>query len=225
MQFANPIWLWALTGLSIPLAIHLLSRKEGKVIRIGSLRHLQETTTQQFKGIRLNELALLTLRCFLIILFVLLLSGLSFRENKKNNIKWVLVEKGLENNQVVKTQLEDLIKEEYEARFLTEGFPLLADSTEDSQAPSYWKLAEELLAKDLDAVVISKNRLENYSGMRPSFPSNIRWISIPVEPANYTLSAISSQDSVIVKTGHTNTEYTSFTTKTSSIAGWNDSIT
>src|SRR5690349_13991138 len=103
MYFSNPIWLWALTGISIPIAIHLLSRKEGKVIRIGSLRHLQETSTQQFKGIRLNELALLALRCLLIILFVMILSGLSLHWTNSNKVSWVLVEKGLENTPEVKS--------------------------------------------------------------------------------------------------------------------------
>src|SRR6187401_594471 len=97
MLFANPIWLWALAGLLIPIGIHLLSRKEGQVIRIGSLRHLQETNTQQFKGIRLNEIVLLILRCTLIILFVLLMSGLSFERVNKSEAKWVVIEKGLEN--------------------------------------------------------------------------------------------------------------------------------
>ncbi|MBP9924506.1 MAG: BatA domain-containing protein, partial [Cyclobacteriaceae bacterium] len=74
IQFAQPIFLWALTALAIPIGIHLLSRKEGKVVKMGSLRHLRETSTQQFKGIKLNELLLLALRCLLIILFVGLLA-------------------------------------------------------------------------------------------------------------------------------------------------------
>jgi hypothetical protein len=50
IQFAQPIFLWALTALAVPIGIHLLSRKEGKVVKMGSLRHLRETSTQQFKG-------------------------------------------------------------------------------------------------------------------------------------------------------------------------------
>jgi len=94
MTIANPILLWALAGLSIPVAIHLLSRKEGKVLKLGSLRHVQETSTQQFRGIRLNELPLLILRCTLIVAFSFLLAGIFLPASK--NIKWVLVERGLE---------------------------------------------------------------------------------------------------------------------------------
>src|SRR3990170_3028711 len=94
MQFTNPIWLWALTGLLIPIGIHLLSRTEGKIIKIGSIRHLEATSTKRFKSIRLNELILLTLRCLLIIAFALLLSGLHLPGVEKKS-KWLYVEKGL----------------------------------------------------------------------------------------------------------------------------------
>ena len=40
---------------AVPVAIHLLSRKEGKVIKVGSLRHLRETTTRQFRSLKPNE--------------------------------------------------------------------------------------------------------------------------------------------------------------------------
>src|SRR5258706_563824 len=98
MTFANPIFLWSLLGLSIPITIHLLSRKEGKIIRIGSIRHIQETSTQQFKGVKLNEILLLILRCAMIIVFSLLLSGLQCTGIQKE--KWVVVERSLENQQI-----------------------------------------------------------------------------------------------------------------------------
>ena len=47
MELINPIWLWGLTGLMIPVGIHLLSRREGKIIKIGSIRHLDETNSKQ----------------------------------------------------------------------------------------------------------------------------------------------------------------------------------
>ena len=68
MALANSFWLWGLSALSVPLIIHLLSRREGKVIRMGSLRYLQDSNTQQFKSLRLNEIILFILRCLLIII-------------------------------------------------------------------------------------------------------------------------------------------------------------
>src|SRR6478609_8113003 len=107
-MFNNPLYLFALAGLAIPIAIHLLSRKEGKVIKLGSVRHVVETSTQQFKGIKLNELVLLALRCTMIIVFSLLLSGLQC--TSRSNEKWVIVEKelhGFPNLSSILDSLED----------------------------------------------------------------------------------------------------------------------
>ena len=97
MELINPIWLWGLSGLLIPIGIHLLSRREGKIIKIGSIRHLEETNSKQFKSIRLNELALLLLRCLIITILVLFLSGFHFQALEKSG-KWLLVESGLERD-------------------------------------------------------------------------------------------------------------------------------
>jgi hypothetical protein len=217
MFFSNPIWLWALTGLSIPVAIHLLSRKEGKVIYIGSIRHLQETSTQQFKGIRLNELVLLALRCLLIILFVSLLSGLSFYKNKENVTPWVIVERGLENNHNVKSQLEKFRQDGYQIRLLATGFPVLADSVEIATPLNYKILVEELGNKDFsEAVIFSKNTISGFSGLRSSLPVNITWIGVPTEPSEFRLTSYSSNDSTLTRTGYTSSTETYFTTNITS---------
>jgi hypothetical protein len=213
MLFTNPIWLWALAGLSIPIGIHLLSRKEGKVIRIGSLRHLVETNTQQFKGIRLNEIVLLILRCTLITLFVLLMSGLSFEKSKQSEAKWVLIEKGLEDVPEVHSQLEIFQNQGYEVRYLADGFPVRLDSSLQS-TNLYWKLAEQLQSEKIsDAIVISQNRMDGFRGKRPSLPSNIRWLSVQSEPSDFVLKAVAVSDSVSVRTGHTQVDKTYFTTR------------
>src|SRR5882757_9264627 len=117
MQLSNPIFLWTLAGLSVPIAIHLLSKKEGKIIRLGSLRHLQETSTQQFRGIRLNEILLLTLRCLLMVILSLLLSGLHW--DSSGTSRWVLIEKGLENQPKLIAALDSLSNHGYEPRWLS----------------------------------------------------------------------------------------------------------
>jgi hypothetical protein len=224
MLFTNPIWLWALAGLSIPIGIHLLSRKEGKVIRIGSLRHLQETNTQQFKGIRLNEIVLLILRCTLITLFVLLMSGLSFEKNKQSEVKWVLIEKGLENMREVQTQLDTFQSNGYELHWLADGFPLFSDSTFVSSSNQYWRLVEQLQSEKIsEAIVISKNNMDGFKGKRPSLAPNIRWVSVPSEPGDFTLKAVSLSDSVLVRTGHSQPDKTYFTTRILSMNDWDQS--
>ena len=225
MLFTNPIWLWALLGLSIPVGIHLLSRKEGQVIKIGSLRHLQETNTQQFKGIRLNEIVLLTLRCTLIILLVLLMSGLSFENATKSETKWVLLEKGLEDIPEVHTQLEMFQNQGYELRWLADGFPVNADSATSLSNNLYWRLSEQLQSEKIsDVIVISKNKVEGFKGKRPAQPSNIRWISVSPESSDYTVRANSIGDSVVVRAGHSEVEKTYFTTRVFSRNDWSQPL-
>ena len=107
MQLANPIWLWGLSGMLIPIGIHLLSRKEGRVIRIGSVRHLEDTISKQFKSIRLNEFILLGLRCLLIIILVLFLAGLDLNITGKNG-KWLLIEGGLDKDNEFSSLIDSL---------------------------------------------------------------------------------------------------------------------
>ncbi len=213
MQFANPIFLWALTGLSIPIGIHLLSRQEGKVIRLGSLRHVQETSTQQFRGIRLNEILLLVLRCLLIVLFTFIISGLHWNNFSKQ--KWLLIEKGLEKEPRLLPILDSLMEEGYEARLLIEDFPLLEDRDSISSPVNYWSLIEELTSKNLsDVIVFAQNRADNFNGLRSKLPANVRWISQPLLPFDYTLQVLQIKgDSISVREGHTSSEATHYTTK------------
>lgn len=213
MQFTNPFFLWALTGLTIPIGIHLLSRKEGKVIRLGSIRHVQETSTQQFRGIRLNEKLLLILRCLLIILFTLIISGLHWNDSNKKN--WLVVEKGLEVDPVLKPMLDSLINEGYELHLLKDGFPIKANDDSTANKVNYWSLIEKLQSKNLGSVIVfAQNRAENFKGLRSSLPENIRWISQPSDEMNYTLETLRlKNDSVFRRVGHTNVDATFFTTE------------
>lgn len=184
MTLLNPIWLWGLGGLVIPVAIHLLSRKEGKTIRIGSIRFLAETATSKFSSVRLNEVALLAIRSLLILLMVLFLASLLFSSARSNTSqKWVVVEKSLENNEQIKNLLDSLQKNDYETRRLSTGFPLPEADTV-TQSPDYYKLSEELAQQsNVHAIVIAVNSLSGFKGKRISLPENITWLSYPVSSA------------------------------------------
>ena len=226
MLLTNPIWLWALAGLSIPIGIHLLSRKEGQIIRIGSLRHLQETNTQQFKGIRLNEIVLLMLRCAIIILVVLLMSGLSFERMNESESKWVLIEKGLEKIREVQTQVDSFQTSGYDVRWLAEGFPPYADSASAKSPILYWKLAEQLQAEKVsDIIVLSKNNVRSFKGKRSQLGENVRWISVPSEAHDFLLKATAKGDSVVIRDGHVQADQAAFATKTVSRDQWDPSKT
>ncbi|MBK7650056.1 MAG: BatA domain-containing protein [Flammeovirgaceae bacterium] len=211
IQFAQPIFLWALTALAVPIGIHLLSRKEGKVVKMGSLRHLRETSTQQFKGIKLNELLLLALRCLLIVLFVGLLAG--FQWSSTDAKKWVLIEPGLENHPRVKQAIDSLEEEGFEGRWLQHGFPLLEQ--QQVSEVNYWRAIDDLNNEKLtQGIVFSKSAIKNFDGMRPEIDSVITWISITAEPNEFVLQALKkNENQFLIRKGMTTSENISFTTE------------
>lgn len=211
MTFSSPIMLWSLLGLAVPILIHFLSKKEGQVIPLGSIRHLEETSTQQFKGIKLNELLLLALRCALIFVFCLLLSGL--RCAGISNQKWVVVEGKYENNPVAKSMVDSLEKEGYEQHFLCPGFPQAVD--DNVSRPDYWMLVGQLREKNLASVVVlSANKLVNFKGKRIPLPSNVTWVEIPSHQIDFPVQAVKiNADSIYVREGHSSAEQTFFTTR------------
>ena len=76
MEILQPILLWGLLGLSIPLAIHLWNGKKGKNVAWAAMAWLSEQENQSSKSIRLDQILVLLLRMILLVLFVLLLSHL-----------------------------------------------------------------------------------------------------------------------------------------------------
>jgi hypothetical protein len=214
MQFLSPIWLAGLAGIFIPLAIHLLSRKEGKVIRIGSLRHLDETSTKQFKSVKLNEILLLALRSLLILWMVLLFSGLTWNSDGSESKKWVLIEKGLEHDQDFVTLRDSLKKNSFELREFAPGFSVIGDSVRH-QPGSYWDLVESLKKNNVsDAVIIAANRIEHLQGKRIALPKNYRWVSKNIESLEKAISSVPfGKDSVWIRKGEFTAERTSFETE------------
>ncbi len=217
MSFINPAYLWAFTGLLLPIGIHLLSRKEGKVIKVGSLRHVEESNTSQFKSIRLNEVLLLLLRCLMIALLVLFISGARCSQVPfQNSPRWLLLEKGLENDPRITAQIDALINEDYEVRYLSTNFPLVDANPTPDTSPDYWNLLEQLkLKSEYDMVVFSYNRINGFVGKRLEFPANIRWIGVEPDEKQFIVSAVRmNTDSVRTRVGNTNAENTSFAFET-----------
>lgn len=212
MQFANPIWLAGLGGILIPLAIHLLSRKEGKVIRIGSIRHFEETSTRQFKSIKLNEILLLILRSLLILLIVFLLAEFQWPGNAEGKTKWVLVEKGLDSNPELSNLINSLTEKGFEKRAFAKSFPLISDTINVSPE-NYWTLIESLSKQRLDSVVIiSANRVNAFRGKRKTLPAHVSWISKPLPQREAVINQVKiSADSVLVRRGSFTESETEFT--------------
>jgi hypothetical protein len=215
MSFAQPLYLWALAGMAIPIAIHFLSRKEGRVVKVGSLRHLEESNTSRFKSLRLNETMLLLTRCAMISFLALFLSGASCKApNTKNNNRWLVIETGIDRDPAMTSAIDSLKTNNFEVHYLVDGFPKSPPS-EELSVPDYWKLAEALARRsDLDIIVLSYNRVNGFRLTRPKLPENIRWIPVTPSEKDFVTNAVRiNADSVVVRSGHSSSEGTELSSK------------
>jgi hypothetical protein len=74
MAFLQPVLLWGALAIVIPIIIHFWYQKKGKTIAWAATQWLIDKTNLQHRGVRLDEVPLLLIRCLLIILMVLLLA-------------------------------------------------------------------------------------------------------------------------------------------------------
>jgi hypothetical protein len=74
MAFLQPYMLWGMLAVAIPVAIHFWYQKRGKTIEWAAMRWLGEQTTLQHRGLRLNEVWLMILRCLVVLLLAFVLS-------------------------------------------------------------------------------------------------------------------------------------------------------
>jgi len=74
MQFLSPTYLWSALAVGIPILIHLWHQKRGRVLDWAATQWLLEKHQQQSRGLQLDNIWLLLVRCLLLIVLALLLS-------------------------------------------------------------------------------------------------------------------------------------------------------
>ena len=75
ISFLSPIYLFGLLGISIPILIHLLTRRQQKHIRFSAIYLLLHSQKRSIKKATPNRLWLLIIRCLAIILLSLALAN------------------------------------------------------------------------------------------------------------------------------------------------------
>lgn len=74
MTFIEPVLLWGVLAVIIPIAIHFWHQKQGKPLPWAATQWLTEKQQQQSRGLRLDNVLLLIIRCLLLILLALILA-------------------------------------------------------------------------------------------------------------------------------------------------------
>ncbi|MFN8355992.1 MAG: BatA domain-containing protein [Spirosomataceae bacterium] len=68
MEWVNPLLLWGMLAVSIPVLLHFWHQKKGQLLYWAATQWLAEKDLQSSKGIRLENLLLLIIRCLLLVL-------------------------------------------------------------------------------------------------------------------------------------------------------------
>jgi len=216
VDFLAPGLFAALLGIAIPLAIHLWNRKKGKIIRMGSIELLRETTHANVRRIFFSESLLFLLRMFTIILFTLLLTRpVWIFQDKPSSTSdtWVLIDPRLEDT----TGLSSGWKQHNASRHvLAHEFTLYkVDSLLPLSATiNTWSLLRELamIPDSPDSVIIySYSFQRDFQGKRPLLPFATKWIILPFDkPEQQLIEAISSQQSLQLLQGISQEQSTRF---------------
>lgn len=74
MIFLQPFLLWGALAVGIPVIIHFWHQKKGKPLAWAATQWLVEKNQQQQRGLKLDNILLLVLRCLLLVLLAILLS-------------------------------------------------------------------------------------------------------------------------------------------------------
>ncbi|MEX8548261.1 MAG: BatA domain-containing protein [Mucilaginibacter sp.] len=232
MQLLNPLWLWAMAAISIPVLIHLWHIKTGKTLKIGSIALLGESARQSSRSFRINDWLLLLLRCLLLILLALLLTQPYWQKQAQQTKTkgWVLVEKGpiKEVYAHFKPQMDSLLKAGYTLHQLDTSFKainlqqVLNDTvktlTINTKPRSYWPLLvllEQQIPQKTPTYLFTFNQLQHFQGVKPALNLDLRWktytpadsVSTWIQNAYFT-----SKDSIRIIVGESKPAHTSFST-------------
>ncbi len=221
--FSAPFYLLVLFSLLVPLAIHLLSRKPGPRVKVGSIRLLQNMESTRIKSLKLEEAGLLLLRCLLLALIVLALARPIWQSSRQAAVPrgWVLIHpallpaessdfpawRGLDGE-----SLQSLTEQEHEIRLLAPGFPLIGASIAETRAPgNAWSLlreADHLLPAGTPVRVYSPTRLQDFEGRRPSLDLELQWVAPPSEESRVWIERArqGGADNLLITLGSGNAE-------------------
>jgi hypothetical protein len=226
LQLLQPIALFGLTSLLIPLAIHLWSSRKGKVLPVGSIVFLEKAASRQRKNLQLSQLLLFILRCLLLIVLSLLLSRPVWQTQPGSKEKgWILAEPGRlrEIHRQFGPLLDSLQQAGYSLHYFREGFEKASwgDSTEvfpaAADSTAYWQLYTQLdhrLPPGIPVYLFTTRYLYHFSGARPVTTRKLYWQTyVPAQRVQTWLAAATrcTNDSICLLTGNSDSTATWFT--------------
>jgi len=112
MEFLNPLMLWGSLAVGIPIVLHFWHQKKGQLLNWAATQWLTEKDLQPARGVRLDNVLLLIIRCLLVVLLAFLFARpiLHWVASTQNPQKIHLVQSNLLVVDNYKFELEEALK-------------------------------------------------------------------------------------------------------------------
>ncbi len=210
-----------MTGIIIPLLIHLWNVRKGKTLKVGNIAFFSETPVSRARSFRLTDLLQLLIRCLIFIMLAMFIAkpilSSAFSPNQEG---WLLMEKSTiaAAYREYGKEIDSMLDRGAELHELGGQFAemKLSDSTNDKPGEiSYWELLRQLenrISNGLPVTLYTENRLARFGGERPMLSLNLDWKQVNMDrEATWIENAYASyDDSIMVVMGKTNGERTVF---------------
>jgi hypothetical protein len=230
LTFLAPYWLFAASAILVPIAIHLWNKRQGKTVKMGSVRWLEASASRRWSSITLHDVWLLLLRCLILTLLSITLAQpvLVQPPQTPESRKTIYIGQELlytsTARQQLKPTIDSLLQRGYQLYTFTPDFAAIpqeqwqqiSNSSKDSVIYShinYWNLLPLLAEKHRqpqDSVwLFTSDQQRYFAGARPAaVPENIRWIPVASDATATWLQAAvqTSPDSLLLLIGNSSRE-------------------
>jgi hypothetical protein len=209
----NPTALLALTGLLVPVAIHLWNRRPGREVSVGSLRWLAAGANRRLRNLKLEQLGLLLLRAALLAVLAIAVAGPVWRQPLPASRGVVVLSPEvlrLPTLATLRPGIDSLRRRGYALRWLARDFPRVpgkqwrtdmadrAATVQDSAAPreapgATWARVQQATATfpGQPIVVVTSAALRQFQGLRPRLAAAVTWQLVPDTASSQWLQAAS----------------------------------
>ena len=207
----HPTALLALSGLLVPVAIHLWNHRPAREIAVGSLRWLATGANRRMRNLNLEQLWLLLLRAALLAVLAVAVAGPVWRSARPTSRGVVLLSAEaarLPTLTGIKPTIDSLRRKGYALRWLSAGFPRVpgaawravatgrASAAVDSAAthqPSglAWARVQQAAATfaGQPVLVVTSAALRNFGGSHAPLPAAVSWQALPDTTSSAWLAA------------------------------------
>ncbi|MCS6989003.1 MAG: BatA domain-containing protein [Chloroherpetonaceae bacterium] len=219
MTLQSPLYLVALFALLVPLAIHLLAKRNPKRAKVGSVKFIEPKESKTFRRLRFHDAGLFALRALAFATLALSLASPEIAcEQKRSGKGWVLVDPlalAEEQPKAFYETLDSLARAGYELRSLETNFPKISlENGGGREVGDLWSLlaeADKICPSEMAFVVASPPREVSLNGKRPTLSRDVVFVPTRI-PETKWIERVSqiAEDSLLVLIGTSDENETKF---------------